>query len=355
MKKEWFLTALIVLYLVLFAIDHSLPKKSLELIDYESLAVIVSLFIVSRGLELSGFFGRVAPRIISISGGSETRLLILITLVVAASSAVIMNDTAMFIFVPLVLTMSRMADLDVAKTVTFVAIAANVGSSLTPIGNPQNIIIWRTYHVKFPWFIASMLPYVVIWLLVLALFVWVTSRGKKVEIAPIPKIRIKRSLLGTSIALLVADVVLAELGHPFVALFLTLVVMLIVGKEAVFSLDVALIAIFALIFIDFKELASLLSIGALVSQLSVADLAVLSALVSQVVSNVPATVMLVAVKPPWEPIAVGVNVGGTGFIIGSLANFIAVRLSGIDIKSFHKKSIPYFVVTTILSILILSL
>ncbi len=341
--------------MVLSAIDPSLPKKSLKLIDYESLAVIVSLFIVSRGLELSGLFGRVAPRIISLSGGSETRLLILIVLVVAASSAIIMNDTAMFVFVPLVLTMSKMADLDLAKTVTFVAIAANVGSALTPIGNPQNIIIWRTYHVKFLWFITSMLPYVLVWLLVLALFVWFASMGKKVEVAPIPKIRIKKPLLGASVTLLIVDVALAEFGHPFVALLLTVVVMLILGKEAVFSLDVALIAIFALIFIDFKELASLLSIGALISQLSAATLAVISAIISQIVSNVPATVMLVAVKPPWKPVAVGVNVGGTGFIIGSLANFIAVRLSGIDFKSFHKKSIPYFVVTTVLSILILSL
>ncbi len=318
----------------------------------------MSLLIVSRGVELSGAFSRVAPKIIRASGGSEAKLSMLAAVAVASASAVIMNDTAMFIFIPLLLTVSRIAGVDRVRLVVTAAIAANVGSSLTPIGNPQNIIIWREYGMPFHEFVAGMLPYVLAWLGILAITVGIVSRGRRVRIPPMPTVRIRRGLLIASLALLVADVAAAQLGHPFIALAVTVATLAVVGREAILSLDIALVAVFTLIFIDFKEVAHLLKAArALPPTHGAFAVTLSSALISQVVSNVPATVMLTSLtpRPPWLPLAVGVNAGGTGFVIGSLANFIAVRMAGVRLRDFHRYSLPYFAIALTIALLKLAL
>ncbi len=311
--------------------------------------MIVSLFVVSRGLELSGIFGRFANAIVRISGDSEFKLLSLLVLIVSLSSAVIMNDTAMFVFVPFVLTISKIAEIDLPKAVTSIALAANIGSALTPIGNPQNIIIWRTFKIPLSEFVRSMFPYVLLWMILLMFFVWIGSRRRKLKVSPMPRIKIKTGLMVCSALLLILNVALAERDLAYVGFLLTLLVMSLIGREALYSLDIALVAVFALIFVDFKEMSSLL-FGYIRFERSATSVILLSAGLSQLISNVPATVMLVSQRFPWLPLAVGVNIGGTGIVIGSLANFIATRISGISLKEFHKYSLPYFLVALSLTL-----
>lgn len=345
-----------VLYIALALADHSLILRTPSLVDVDSLAVIVALLTVSRGIELSGAFSRIAPRILKVAGGSPARLVALVALATALSSAVIMNDTAMFIFIPLVVMISRLTGMDRAKAVAVTAIAANVGSSLTPIGNPQNIIVWRRYGLTPHEFVAGIAPYVLTWLALLMVLVLAVYReAGKVTVPPMPRVKVKRALLATSTALLVLDVVLAQAGQPLIGLAVTLTVLTLIGREAVLSLDVPLILIFTLIFIDFREVSALIAkAGVLNAACFNSVITVLvAALLSQAVSNVPATVMLASANPspPWLPLAVGVNVGGTGIVIGSLANLIAVRIAGIRLRDFHKYSIPFFLTSLITSAL----
>ncbi len=352
-KREWFLSLLVILFVSLSFVDPSLPSRSIKLIDYESLAAIISFLTISRGLELSGIFIRISNRIVRFSGDSEFRLLCILVLVVFLSSAVIMNDTAMFVFVPLVLTISRIAEIDLPKAVTSIAIAANIGSALTPIGNPQNIIIWRSYGLSLIEFVRSMSSYVLLWFALLITFVWIGSRNKRLKISPMPAVRMNACLVFVSILLLILNVVLVEKGYSLVGLAVTLSALAVFSRNAILSLDIALIAVFALIFIDFKELSYLLS-DIVRFEPSPTKVIILSAGLSQLISNVPATVMLTSQKFPWLPLAIGVNIGGTGLIIGSLANFIAVRISGIGIRKFHRYSLPYFLLALSLTLAMVS-
>ncbi len=334
--------------MLLSILDRSLPRRSLGLIDYESLAAITSFFVISRGLELSGVFTRVAQRMIALSGNSEFGVLCMLITVVSASSAVIMNDTAVFVFVPVALALSRASGIDLPKAVTMVAIAANVGSALSPLGNPQNVIIWRTYRLPIWRFVCSMFPYVALWLAVLAAYARIAGGGE-LKIRPMPKIRVNRALATTSALLLVTNVVLVEVGLSPFGLMLTVLVMAVAGREALLSLDASLLAVFALIFIDFREISHLLpEIGL---ECTAATAILLSAGLSQITSNVPATVLL-SHHLPWLPLAVGVNLGGNGVVIGSLANLIAVRVSGIKLRDFHRYSLPYFLVALVLTLVI---
>ncbi|NJE31349.1 anion transporter [Thermococcus sp. 18S1] len=351
-RREWFLTALIVLYLVLLINDRSLLVRTPSLIDWESLALITSLVLVSKGLELSGAFTRLSLGLIGLSGGSERRLMLLLIPTIAVSSSVIMNDTAMLVFIPLVVITSRLAGINTARAVTLSAIAANIGSSITPIGNPQNIIIWNAYGMSFVEFTGAMLPFVLLWLVILLLFTAI-RRGGKPSIEKLPPIVIRKRLLLASFSLLVADILLAETGNSLWTLPLTLAVLLVFGREALLGFDWALILTFALIFADFGEVARLISGYEVPSEGLAVFLA--SAGLSQLISNVPATVVFLGSKPEWLPLALGVNLGGTGIITGSLANLIALRISGIGIKDFHRFSIPYFLVALVISILVLLL
>lgn len=346
-----------VLYIALALADHSLILRTPSLVDVDSLAVIVALLTVSRGIELSGAFSRIAPRILKAAGGFPAKLVALVALATTLSSAVIMNDTVTFIFIPLVAMISRLTGMDRAKAVAVMAIAANVGSALTPIGNPQNIIVWRRYGLVPHEFVASMAPYVLTWLALLMVLVLAAYRkAGKVTVPPMPRVKVKRVLLTTSTTLLILDVVLAQVGQPLIGLAVTLTVLALIGREAILSLDVPLILIFTLIFIDFREVSVLIvKAGVLnVAHFNPVTTVLVAALLSQAVSNVPVTVMLASTSPPppWLPLAVGVNVGGTGIVIGSLANLIAVRISGIKLRDFHRYSIPFFLTSLTASALI---
>ncbi|WP_088885803.1 SLC13 family permease [Thermococcus gorgonarius] len=319
--------------------------------DWGGLSLITSLILVSRGLELSGAFGKLSLQIIALSRGSERRLAMILLPTIALSSAIIMNDTAMLIFIPFIVALSRLIEKDMTALVVFSAIAANVGSALTPIGNPQNIIIWRHYGVPFPDFVAYILPFVLLWLILLRLFAFVTFRGSLPE-RKLHQVKVREGLLWSSLFLLIANIVLAREGKALWTLPLTVVILSLVGGDVLLSFDWALVLTFALIFVDFGELSRIMASLGFHPPSSRIGLFISSALLSQAVSNVPATVLLLSAEN-WGPLAVGVNAGGTGFMVGSLANLIAIRIARMSIEDFHRYSVPYFLLILLLSALLL--
>ncbi|WP_367183020.1 SLC13 family permease [Thermococcus sp.] len=343
------MTLLMVLYVALAVIDNSLPKRTPWLIDWGSLSLIMALIITSKGLELSGIFGKLAPKLVEKANHSGKRLLFLLLPTIAFSSAVIMNDTAMLVFIPLVVALSELSGLDKAKAVTLSAISANVGSALTPIGNPQNIIIWHRYKLGFTTFTLGMLPFVLLWLGILMTFVLI-SREERLILESIPGVAFRRDLFLLSLLTLITDVYLGETGKHYLALLITLVVFLLFEREVLLSFDWALVLTFAFIFADFNELSILLQSSGLSFPREGSLLILTSAGVSQLISNVPATVVFLNSNPQWLPLAVGVNAGGNGVIVGSLANLIALRIARILVRDFHRYSVPYFLLSLAVAI-----
>jgi len=98
-------------------------------------------------------------------------------------------------------------------------------------------------------------------------------------------------------------------------------------------------------FIDFNEISYLLTKHKILitNSFILRNSMVFSALLSQIISNVPATIILINIVPSWKPIVLGVNIGGLGLISGSMANIITLRLTNININKFHKYSIPLFI------------
>ncbi len=352
---NWFLTILIILLAVLSVLNPSRISLYPSLVDWNTILVLAGFMIITEILEESGYFTAIAKKFIGMFK-SERYVVMVLTLLVFFFSMFLTNDIALLMLVPFTLSMGRVADIDVIKVVSLQAIAANAGSSLTPIGNPQNMIIWRLWDVPFLGFIITMLPLAILLVVVLILFVWFLF-------PPTPMVLLEttgeeektdRNMLVIGLILLVGFIVAVELNitlwaFPIVFIFLFY-------KDVWKDIDYLLLLIFILIFIDFKLLATLPSVRALLTSFIQGgkDVFWISLAVSQVVSNVPATVLLSSFVNNWKVLAYGVNVGGNGLIIASLANVIAMRIikrKGSFLR-FHIYSVPYLVITSVLAYLL---
>lgn len=185
-----------------------------------------------------------------------------------------------------------------------------------------------------------MVPLVAFASLVLIVATCLSFRETKIATRPPPPVVLDRRLFAVSLvlfALLLAALRTAYVPFVVVACF---VAMLAVRREIVFKVDYVLILMFIFMFMDFREISLLLA--GHVSLSSGIEVLVFSALLSQAISNVPATITLLGHVSSWRPLALGVNIGGVGLVTGSMANLITLRLTGLDINKFHRYSIPFF-------------
>ncbi len=353
-RREPLLLTLVILLVIVLSLKPSIAYRLPFLVDWGSISVIGSLMLCSRGLELSGFFSNMASHLVSRFQSKPRLLLVLLLVATGFTASIVMNDASLFIYVPLTLAVYPEPPFKWISVV-LVDIAANIGSTLTPIGNPQNIIIWRCSGVGFTvftyWMSLLAIPLMLV-LIAYALLLHSHHTYAATRRPPPPRVLVNKRLLYTSIMVLLATIVLAEAGYPIASLPLALLVYALSAKIIVYGLDVPLLATFILMFMVFGAISEILPPPPPWTTHSGLGVLVLGVLLSQAISNVPATIMLVKYTRLWRQLAWGVNVGGVGFIVGSLANIITVRLSGLSLKDYHKYALPYFMVALIYALLL---
>jgi Na+/H+ antiporter NhaD/arsenite permease-like protein len=283
---------------------------------------------------------------------NERSLALFMITLSALLSTFLTNDIALFIVVPLSLSLQKVIKNDITKLIIFEAIAVNVGSFLTPIGNPQNIFLWHKWGVTTTEFIFKTLPGVLILYGILILFA-LPVFGKK-EIRPFDTNgrheNLNRRLFLSSLVLLAVFVVTLELKQVLYILPFVLLFYLLFYRRVLLRVDWLLLLLFVIIFIDFHVISTLPLIVEKMKYLNLtsgSDVFLFSGVVSQFISNVPASVFVSKFSNDWYAVVYGVNTGGNGIAFASLANLIALRMAGnkkIWI-TFHKYSIPYMVVS----------
>jgi len=286
------------------------PPYSYE--DGEVLLILWSLFTVIKGLERSGFFPFVAGFLARGRGAG-----IKFVLGTAVLSTIITNDVAVLIVVPLVLR------LDIEKKewlVILVISAANAGSALTPFGNPQNLFIYWFYNVEPAAFLGTVAPLVLLFsavLLLAALFFGKKARTRRERSAPVHA----PGLLHLYLFFLAVTVGAVLKLLPIAACGLVLLYALGWDRKSL-KVDYALLLTFACFFGLTGNLKSVLA-GRLEHA---GNVFLFSALLSQFMSNVPATLLLADFTTNWKALLWGVSVGGFGSLVASLANLIGYRL-----------------------------
>jgi Na+/H+ antiporter NhaD/arsenite permease-like protein len=323
------------------------------MVDWNTIFTLSGLLLITTGIKESGLFYLLAYRI-SRRIDNERLLALFLVFLAAILSMFLTNDIALFIVVPITLTLQQIVESDYSKIIIFEAIAVNVGSSLTPIGNPQNIYLWHQWGISFHGFVREMMPVVSIMSIGLIAMIFLCFPSKKIEVANNHNNIVDRGLFIISAILLVVFVSSIELGYETYFLPIILFVILITRKSIFLKCDWGLVLLFIIIFIDLNLICRFKAVNHLLAMLDFSNVRVLflsSALFSQVISNVPSAILLTNHSSNFKIIAYGVNIGGNGLLIGSFANLIALRFSNrkYNYFSFHVYSLPYFIITLISS------
>ncbi|MDB5972718.1 MAG: Citrate transporter [Hydrocarboniphaga sp.] len=345
----WLLWTLGIAALALLLLHPQQPLSITRLIDWQTIGALAGLLIVTKGIESSGALQTLARRVLE-RVTSMRRLALMLTALSAALAAIVTNDVCLFLLVPLTRALAQQAELPLARIVALEALAVNAGSALTPIGNPQNLFLWQVSGIGFADFVLMMLPSVAIMLGLLLLTAWRALPAGPVSLRSTgAQQRPAMRLLWTSAGLFLPFVLALNFHLLWPALIVVTLVFLIAHRQLLLQVDWTLLLIIALMFIDMRLLAALPAVHAWLGSLPIGSglNAYLAALLtSQVLSNVPAAILLAPFVHDLPALAAGVSVGGFGLFIGSLANLIALRLSGAPggLRVLHLYSIPFLLV-----------
>jgi len=348
LRADTFFLILLAALMVLSIADPSRIAHFPSLVDWPTIAALTGLLILTKGLEVSGAMHWLGRRLIGLMATERAAALWLV-MAAALLSTVLTNDVALFVVVPLSLGVCRITHMPATRLIVFEALAVNAGSALTPIGNPQNIFLWQLSHVSFGEFVLHMLPLVALLMAVLLVVTAFAFSSRPMHIADDqnhPPVRLDQPLLWVSLALYLPFLVAIDLHHAGWAVLAVLLIFIAFRARVLAILDWGLLLVFILMFIDLRLLAGLGFVQDTMQALGLAqalNLYLTSVAASQIVSNVPAAIALAEYSDNWRVIAYGVNVGGFGLMVGSLANLIALRMSG-DRRAwlvFHAYSIPF--------------
>jgi len=350
---NWLLWVLLPASAALWIIAPRSPRALLGLVDGATLSALAGLLALTKGVELSGVLQRLSRRLLT-HVGSERQLALLLVSLSAALAAILTNDVSLFLIVPLTRSLASFAELPLARLVVCEALAVNAGSALTPIGNPQNLFLWQTSGIGFAHFVAMMVPAVAAMLLLLLALTAVLFHGRALTLQDRePSAAMRPRLLALSAGLFAVFVLLLDFHHNLPALALVLASYALIERRVLLRLDWTLLLIIALMFVALGQVAQLPSVAALLKSLPISHggNAYLAGIVaSQLISNVPATILLHHDIHDLTALAYGVNVGGFGLLIGSLANLIALRLAQQrgSFRLFHYLSTPFLLVAAAL-------
>ncbi len=327
------------------------PRPSLHLlVDWNTIAVLAGLMVLSRSLQDSGFIFQLG-RWLLVRLHTERMLAAALVVFAGVLSTVLTNDVALFISVPLTTGLRLVARLPAARLVVFQALAVNAGSALSPVGNPQNLYLWQSSGVGFVEFLVAMAPMAVALIGLLLLSVLIAFRARPVTIAAVGAVpTLHPRTLQTALFLYPVFLVFVEAGHAITAMALIIAAYLVFRPRVLVGVDWLLLGVFILMFVDLGLLALVPSLAMVAGGLAQGPVSTFLAGVglSQLLSNVPAAILLNQFTGDWQALAWGVNVGGFGLAIGSMANLIALRLArepGIW-KEFHCWSIPMLIFAT---------
>ena len=321
------------------------PKTWPDAIDWHTIITLSGLMMLTKGVEQSGYFDVLGRKTVR-RFATERKLALFMVLAAALLSTFLTNDVALFIVVPLTLTLRKLCEIPITRLIIFEALAVNAGSMLTPIGNPQNILLWGRSGLSFAAFTWQMAPLALVMMLSLPAVCWFAFPDKPLNYhSGTQNPQWKPRLVWGCLLLYIVFLTALELKYELWGVLLVAGGFLLLARRVLVSVDWTLLLVFMAMFIDVHLLIQLPVLqGALhsVSGLPPLGLWLTAIGLSQFISNVPSTILLINYVPPTVLLAWAVNVGGFGLLLGSLANLIALRMAN-DRRiwwRFHLWSLP---------------
>lgn len=299
----------------------------LHYMDYRTLSLLYCLMTVVAGLRQAGLFANLAHSLCENVKSVRTIGLVLVWLSFF-SAMLITNDVALLTFVPFAVVVLGMADRkrQLIHIVVLQTVAANLGSMLTPVGNPQNLYLYSYYDLSFGAFLRATLPIWLLSLLLITLSCFVLSPTPiSIFLGEEPGLDRKSLWLYLALFVVCLLVVLRVLSWA-VMLGIVLLVLMIADRKILLKADFMLLLTFVAFFVFSGNLARVNAVDRLLRQLLEGRVYLTSLLASQVISNVPAALLLSGFTEEARNLLLGVNIGGLGTPIASLASLISMKL-----------------------------
>ena len=307
-------------------------------IDFRTLAILFSLMTVMAGLRRQGIFDRMGRALLALTGGALQLVLVLVGLCFFCSM-LITNDVALLTFVPFTFVVLDSLGPETREklalpVVCMQTIAANLGSMLTPIGNPQNLYLYGRSGMGMGAFVALMLPYTLASLaLLIGWAVWLCRGGSPVRkgaggpfLAPQPGVRADKRIVWMDAALFVVCLLAVVRVLPYGAAFAAvLAATFLADRSTLGRVDYSLLLTFVAFFIFIGNLGRVPAFSDWLRQIIAGREVLVSVLASQVTSNVPAALLLSGFTQNVEGLIIGTNLGGLGTLIASMASLISYR------------------------------
>ncbi len=306
--------------------------------DWKTLGCLFCVLAVASALRLMGAFDRAARAVIA-RFGSPRPLALALVLTTATLSCVATNDMALIMMLPL--SAATLVGAGQARLVPAVfimqSLAANLCGMIVPFGNPQNLYLYSYYDLHLGDFLRTMaLPFAVSTAGVVAVTWWLagrTSAGRNhsqttfsAPATAIPAMPLSRRRLGVYGALLVLTLLTVFHVLPIaVAVAAVAFTLAVLDRRSLVAVDYPLLLTFACFFVFAGNMARIPELAAWLGPLMDEQGLIISAGASQVISNVPAAVLLSHFTAAWQPLLVGVNIGGAGTLVGSLASLITLQ------------------------------
>lgn len=299
----------------------------IDYIDLRTLALLFCLMAVMAGLNKLGIFRMLAAKLLSFASDSRSLCLIL-SLLCFFSSMIITNDVALITFVPfsiIILTLSGKTNL-LIPLVTLETVAANLGSMLTPIGNPQNLYLFSSFEMKTADFFRVLLPYAALSLILTAVSVIFIKKEKlsftpeAEETKPDAKLCIIYCILFAVSLLTVFRVI------PYIiTLAVSVAAILVFDRRTILKIDYSLLLTFTFLFIFIGNLKNIAPVSEFLRSIVGGNEVLVGIASSQIFSNVPAALLLSGFTENVSDLLIGVNLGGLGTLIASMASLISFK------------------------------
>ena len=305
-------------------------RAYLEYPDFRVLALLFCLMLVVAGLQSVGLFRYLGFRLL---GGmrSTRQLSLLLVALCFFSSMIITNDVALITFVPFAVMVLKLADQGelLIPVVVLQTVAANLGSMLTPIGNPQNLYLYSAFDLSMGSFLGIMFPLALLSMVLLGAAVFLRGSkpltvGDMGEVKAPPKGRLL-AYIGLFLVCLGCVVRLL----PWQAMLGVLILaVLCIDRKLFWGVDYFLLLTFLCFLLFIGNVERIPAVSSLLRQwIHVSELPV-GVVLSQAISNVPAAILLSGFTENVRPLLYGVNIGGLGTLIASLASVISYRCYG---------------------------
>lgn len=306
-------------------------KEYIGYIDFRSLGILWGLMVVIQGFKENTVFEKIATALLSkVKNGRQLSATLIF--LCFFSSMFITNDVALITFVPFALMMlssCKREDLTV-WVVILQTVAANLGSMLTPLGNPQNLYLYGIAGLNLAEFLSVTLPYTIMAFILITIGIFLLPRGKEA-------IALKESVgtvgkFGSKVQIMIYTVLFAlalmtVLGYIpwFISVAAIFIVVLGMDFKILFRADYILLLTFIGFFVFTGNLGRIERISEILKDVVGGREFIVSILASQVISNVPATFLLIGFASDIKEIIAGVNVGGLGTLIASMASLISYK------------------------------